>query len=292
MIDYYKELEISKEACLKVIKAAYKNLAAIYHPDVHTTGDEEKFKRLNEAYQVLSNKVKRAEYDRELDEYNRKRKFDRHDGNLDERIREIFRLEEQYNDLIVRESKAKSESEFRILAEEFRRMGDYEGASAFASKCVEKANRIKSRREERNRKAKTCLSILYLGLSRAEIGFMLEIFITAVFLYMLFGEKIDIMEFILGVDGPWFWMLPIGAFSASILIIHVLFRKRTNKITDIYLECFLVIMMIIAYIIAFSRGDTSGLTISSYIGGIVISWLLWFIVASLIITLGYSIMEL
>lgn len=61
--DYYKILGIDKNASEEDIKRAYRRLAHQYHPD-KKGGDENKFKELNEAYQVLSNKDKRATYDR------------------------------------------------------------------------------------------------------------------------------------------------------------------------------------------------------------------------------------
>lgn len=61
--DYYKILGINKAANEEDIKKAYRRLAHQYHPDKNG-GDAEKFKQINEAYQVLSNKEKRAQYDR------------------------------------------------------------------------------------------------------------------------------------------------------------------------------------------------------------------------------------
>ncbi len=65
-IDYYEILEVSREASFEEIKKAYRKLALKYHPD-RNPGDkeaEEKFKLINEAYQVLSDEEKRALYDR------------------------------------------------------------------------------------------------------------------------------------------------------------------------------------------------------------------------------------
>ncbi len=62
MADYYQILGISKDASPEDIKRAYRKLAHKYHPD--KGGDEGKFKEASEAYQVLSNKEKRAQYDR------------------------------------------------------------------------------------------------------------------------------------------------------------------------------------------------------------------------------------
>jgi len=59
--DYYQILGISRSASPEDIKKAYYKLAHKYHPD--KGGDEKKFKEINEAYQILSNKEKRAQYD-------------------------------------------------------------------------------------------------------------------------------------------------------------------------------------------------------------------------------------
>ena len=63
--DYYQLLGVKKGASKEEIKKAYRKLAMKYHPD-HTKGDkaaEEKFKKISEAYAVLSDKEKRKEYD-------------------------------------------------------------------------------------------------------------------------------------------------------------------------------------------------------------------------------------
>ncbi len=61
--DYYKILGVPKNSSQEEIKKAYYKLAHLYHPD-KKGGDEAKFKEINEAYQVLSNKEKRAQYDK------------------------------------------------------------------------------------------------------------------------------------------------------------------------------------------------------------------------------------
>lgn len=63
--DYYDVLGISRNADTQEIKTAFRRLARQYHPDVsQEPGAEEKFKELNEAYEVLSDDDKRARYDR------------------------------------------------------------------------------------------------------------------------------------------------------------------------------------------------------------------------------------
>lgn len=64
--DYYELLGVSKSADEKEIKKAYKRLASKYHPDKNQDNKaqaEEKFKEIKEAYEILTDKEKRAAYD-------------------------------------------------------------------------------------------------------------------------------------------------------------------------------------------------------------------------------------
>jgi len=62
--DYYEVLGVSKGASEQEIKKAYRKLAKQYHPDVNKESDaEEKFKEMQEAYEVLSDSSKRSAYD-------------------------------------------------------------------------------------------------------------------------------------------------------------------------------------------------------------------------------------
>ena len=65
--DYYAILGVRKEASPEEIKSAYRRLAKEHHPDLHPEKDKakagEKFKEINEAYEVLSDPQKKAKYD-------------------------------------------------------------------------------------------------------------------------------------------------------------------------------------------------------------------------------------
>lgn len=63
--DYYEVLDLKKGASSEEIKKAYRKLALKYHPDRNSSDSnaEDKFKEINEAYQVLSNPEKKARYD-------------------------------------------------------------------------------------------------------------------------------------------------------------------------------------------------------------------------------------
>lgn len=63
--DHYSTLGVAKDATEAQIKAAYRKLARKYHPDVSKVEDAEaQFKRVQRAYDVLSDEVKRAHYDK------------------------------------------------------------------------------------------------------------------------------------------------------------------------------------------------------------------------------------
>ncbi|MQM11411.1 hypothetical protein Taro_044318, partial [Colocasia esculenta] len=63
--DYYAALNLGRNATSQEIKAAYRNLARKYHPDMNKSpGAEEKFKEISAAYEVLSDDEKRSLYDR------------------------------------------------------------------------------------------------------------------------------------------------------------------------------------------------------------------------------------
>jgi len=63
-IDYYELLQVDPRASDEVIHKAYRVLAARYHPDAAGRGDESRMRLLNEAYYVLSDPARRAQYDR------------------------------------------------------------------------------------------------------------------------------------------------------------------------------------------------------------------------------------
>jgi len=63
--DYYETLGVSKSASQDEIKSAYRKLAKLYHPDLHPNDPQcaQKFKEVNEAYEVLGDSNKRSNYD-------------------------------------------------------------------------------------------------------------------------------------------------------------------------------------------------------------------------------------
>lgn len=81
----YDILEVSRKASKEVIEKAYKTLAKKYHPDLQTPENkaiaEEKMKKINEAYSILSDESKRQEYDEKLEQIDEQNKVQ---NNLDE----------------------------------------------------------------------------------------------------------------------------------------------------------------------------------------------------------------
>lgn len=85
MDNYYDILEVSKKASKEIIDKAYRTLAKKYHPDLQAPENkqiaEEKMKQINEAYSVLSDDSKRAQYDRELEEREQENNQASYDNN-------------------------------------------------------------------------------------------------------------------------------------------------------------------------------------------------------------------
>lgn len=63
--DYYDQLHVNHSATPAEIKKAYHMLASTYHPD-KKTGDEKEFKKIKEAYDTLSDTIKRTSYDSKM----------------------------------------------------------------------------------------------------------------------------------------------------------------------------------------------------------------------------------
>ena len=86
-LDCYEAMQLSSNADAETISRVYRLLAARYHPDNRETGNSEKFLRLSEAYQILSDSEKRARYDAELRDSVRLERRKRIDGGAGQRRR-------------------------------------------------------------------------------------------------------------------------------------------------------------------------------------------------------------
>ena len=87
MKDYYKILQINKDASQEEIKQKYRELAKKWHPDANGNSREaeEKFKDIAEAYSILSSPSKRREYDDKSifnDSYNTRKTYSSYDENI------------------------------------------------------------------------------------------------------------------------------------------------------------------------------------------------------------------
>lgn len=105
MIDYYKILELHKEASVSEIKAAFRRLAKIYHPDKNARG-KERFSNILKAYETLSNPRLKSIYDAKLNNKQIKNIPIKKNWRFDEK--EIKRRQ-YYNEYIKKYEKIKSQ---------------------------------------------------------------------------------------------------------------------------------------------------------------------------------------
>jgi curved DNA-binding protein len=83
--DYYQTLGVDRNATEKEIKRAFRRLARQHHPDVNPNDPEaeERFKEINEAYEVLADSEKRQKYDQLGAEWNRYQQTGGRPGDFD-----------------------------------------------------------------------------------------------------------------------------------------------------------------------------------------------------------------
>lgn len=68
-VDHYETLQLSQNANVETVERVYRLLAKRYHPDNQDTGNAEHFAAVQEAYEVLSNHERRAQYDVAYDQH-------------------------------------------------------------------------------------------------------------------------------------------------------------------------------------------------------------------------------
>ena len=95
MEDYYKILQVNKNASPEIIEKVYKILVKKYHPDLQKgqakTEAEEKIKQINQAYDILSDPIKREEYNNSMFQNNIT------EEGYNEIMRENIRLKNELN---------------------------------------------------------------------------------------------------------------------------------------------------------------------------------------------------
>ena len=94
-LDYYEVLQVNSNAELYIINRIFKYLAQEYHPDNVNTGDEEKFRLLVKAHEVLRDPVKRAHYDAKYQQAKRIAFQSTLSGTDDDNIEDDFTIQSE-----------------------------------------------------------------------------------------------------------------------------------------------------------------------------------------------------
>lgn len=118
MDNYYKVLGVEQNATAEEIKKVYRKLAKKYHPDTNfgNAQAEEMFKKITQAYEVLSDDKSREKYDRELNgktsnfENNTKTSRNKKTGNINEEIFNKFNGFNVFEQAFSMNGKAKNEN--------------------------------------------------------------------------------------------------------------------------------------------------------------------------------------
>ena len=113
MKDYYKILQVNKDASPEIISKVYKLLAKKYHPDANPDNKEEaeaKFKEISEAYEILSDEEKRKNYDLELESENNNQSVPMEDYiNLENYCKDLENTINSFNNSYTEETYTNSE---------------------------------------------------------------------------------------------------------------------------------------------------------------------------------------
>ncbi len=108
MKNYYEILQVNEKASKEIIDKVYRTLAKMYHPDANPEEKkkwaEEKFKEINEAYEILSDKDKRTKYDEQLETERNKI------NNDTENVRNMYKKLYEENMYLKRQLQQKSQS--------------------------------------------------------------------------------------------------------------------------------------------------------------------------------------
>ena len=116
--NHYQILGISRNADSKEIKKAYKKLAVQFHPDKNS-GDkyfEERFKEIQESYEILTNQQKKSEYDRLYDSFYSNKQKDNHSQSQSTYKNTSTHYSNQKEEERKQEEKKKEEAEKRRVS--------------------------------------------------------------------------------------------------------------------------------------------------------------------------------
>jgi molecular chaperone DnaJ len=98
MRDYYIVLGVSKGANLEKIKKAYRTVVKRYHPDItHSQESEKRFIEIREAYETLSDEIKRREYDEELERQGSPLRIRRVPETINARTSQVSEMEDLFH---------------------------------------------------------------------------------------------------------------------------------------------------------------------------------------------------
>ena len=177
MENYYQILGVPPNASQEQIKEHFRFLAQAYHPDKFATSAHKKhaeaaFKKINDAYQVLSNPVRRDEYDRRQSSFDSRYEEERRRGEEAEAAQR--RAEEERRKTEEAEAaqrRAKAEQQRREQAEAAQRQAEYERQHKAQAERAE-AERCKQAEAEDARRLEGKKTVLYMVITFCSLPFL------------------------------------------------------------------------------------------------------------------------
>jgi hypothetical protein len=241
-LEGYKDSAELADKCGKLAikardKAQYDKLVL----DKNNAKTEEEYRELSKQFRKMGSYDNSAQLAEECDKL------------ADECVKQKEREKKaRYDALVQEKNSASSEDKYKQLAEEFRKMGNYENTVQLANECDKQMNVLKKQHEEQERQKQARAAAIEAQKKAEEakqerkkkqkwkIGIFLQLLLCAAYLFILYGTEI--------ISEPWLGRatfigyLPFIIFSLAIGMVSLIFKKKSDSVSGILI---LIVMILV-----------------------------------------------